>query len=354
VNGRRVLAILAKDLRDALRDGRILVLLLLPIGLAVFYNATIGDDDEAPRTRVAIVDPAGTGIGPELRRAAAGGVEVRLSRARDAAAARRLVARDDAAFAVVAERAGGGPVRARVLLAADASPAAQSAAALVPTAAARAAGGRPPAQVQVQTVAATDQKPYEVIGTRTLTLVMCILLLAAFVAVMVVPMLTGEELEKGTFGALRLAATGSEILLAKALAGVIFAAGGIAVTVLITGLGVQDPLLFVGAALALVVSLVGFGLLLGLLVANANAINTYGGVALIPLIVAAGAVFFVESGVAATVLDALPFTQATKLLADAIAERPPFGAGVVAWLVIAAWGVVGYALLGRIAARREL
>lgn len=41
---------------------------------------------------------------------------------------------------------------------------------------------------------------------------------------------------------------------------------GVALTAQLTKLDVNDPLLFFGAALALIVSLVGFGLLLGLLI----------------------------------------------------------------------------------------
>ena len=66
---RRIFAILLKDLRDAGRDGRILVLLALPIGMAVFYNATIGDDDELPETKVAVVESGGGALARELRTA---------------------------------------------------------------------------------------------------------------------------------------------------------------------------------------------------------------------------------------------------------------------------------------------
>ena len=54
-----------------------------------------------------------------------------------------------------------------------------------------------------------------------------IVLLVGFVAMMVVPIQTAEELETGTFGALRLAATGPEILAAKASAGFLYGAAGI-------------------------------------------------------------------------------------------------------------------------------
>ena len=200
----------------------------------------------------------------------------------------------------------------------------------------------------------TEQTPFNALGARTFLVVLAIVLLAAFVSVMVVPMMLGEELEKGTFGALRLAATGPEILLSKALSGIIFAATGIGIAVVATGLELSDPLLFAGAAFALVVSLIGFGLLIGLVVGNANTINTYGGVLLMPLSVAAGAVFFIEGGVVDTVFDLLPFTQATRLLADGVAAPAPFGAGASAWVVIVAWAALGYALLVRLATRREL
>jgi hypothetical protein len=99
---------------------------------------------------------------------------------------------------------------------------------------------------------------------------------------------------------------------------------------------------------------VGFGLLLGLLVPNANAINTYGAFFLFPLIGLAGAVFFVDSGIFMTVLNLLPFSQAAKLLGDGVSARTPFDAGATSWAVIAIWALLGYVILARIATRREL
>jgi hypothetical protein len=355
VNLRRILAIIVKDLRDAGRDGRIMVLLLLPIGFAVFYNATIDDKDTLPTTKVAIVEPADGGVARELRQSAGKSVKVEVKQARDAAAARELVAEDEAAFAViVAPAQSPGPSRAQVLVSQDASPTAQSVVALVPDALTRAAGKEPAAQTQIRSIPPVDQKPYQVIDQRALTVLIMILLLVAFVAMMVVPIQTAEELETGTFGALRLAATGPEILAAKAAAGFIYGLVGVAVTVAITSLDVHNPLLFFGATLALVVSLVGFGLLMGLLIPNSNAINSYGAFFLMPLLGLAVAVFFVGSGVFMTILDLLPFSQAAKLLGDGLSAETPFDTGMIAWLVIAVWAVLGYVILARIATRREI
>jgi hypothetical protein len=352
---RRIFAILIKDLRDAARDGRILVLLALPIGMAVFYNATIGDDDELPETKVAVVESGGGAIARELRKATDKTAKLKVQRVSSAQSARERVAKGDVDVAVVArEAAAAGTPSALVLVGQDASATAQSVVALVPDALTRAAGKTPSATATVNTVPPSDQKPYEILEQRSLAVLMVIILLIAFVAMMVVPMQTAEELEKGTYGALRLAVTGPEILAAKAIAGYLYSILGVAATLLLTKLDIADPLLFGAATLALTVSLVGFGLMLGLLLPNSNAINSYGAFFLFPLIIAGGAVFFVDSGVALTLLDCLPFSQAAKLLGDALSSETPFDAGIASWLVIGVWAVLGYALLARISTRREL
>jgi hypothetical protein len=353
MNLRRVLAILKKDLRAAWRDGRIIVLLLMPIGIALI--PTIGGGDELPTTNVAVVEQGNGSVARELRGAAGKSATIQLTQARDAASARKLVAEGEVELAiVVAPTARGGPARAEVLVAEGARPEAQSVVALVPDALTRAAGRSPAAQTQVRAIPPANQKPIDIVAPRVLSLVFAIVLLVVFVAMMVVPIQTAEELETGTFGALRLAATGPEILAAKASAGYIYGSAGVGLMVLLTNLDVHDPLLFFGATFALVVSLVGFGLLIGLLIPNSNAINTYAGFLVFPFVGLAAAAFFVDSGIFATILDVLPFSQAAKLLGDGLSPQAPFDAGPVAWLVIAAWAVAGYAALVRIAARREI
>jgi len=352
---RRILAILGKDLRDAGRDGRIIVLLLLPIGMAIFYNATFDDGDTLPTTKVAIVEQEDRRVARELRDVTGKSVDVKVRQADDESSARRLVAENDVALAVVVgPTPQDGPARAQVLLGEEAPAAAQSVVALVPEALTRAAGGEPTAETKVRRVAAVDQKPYQMLEPRTLAVLIVIVLLVTFVAMMIVPIQTAEELETGTFGALRLAVAGEEILAAKALAGLVYTAVGVGLTVLITKLDLHAPLLFFGAAFALTISLVGFGLLLGLLVPNSNAINSYGSFLLFPFVGLAAAVFFVDSGVFATVLDLLPFSQAAKLLGDGLSAESPFDAGLLSWAVIAVWALLGYGALTQISSRREL
>jgi hypothetical protein len=202
-------------------------------------------------------------------------------------------------------------------------------------------------------VAPAQRSPIDIVGREAVSALFAIIILATLVAMMVVPIQTAEELETGTFGALRLAASAPEILAAKALAGLLYGSAGVALIVAVTGMEMHDPLLFAAAALGLLVSLVGFGLLLGLLAPSSNAINTYGAFLVAPVAGAAVAVFVLDPGVVRTILDGLPFTQAAKLLGNGVAPGA-FHTGAVAWLVIGAWALAGYGALVRVASRREL
>ena len=180
-----------------------------------------------------------------------------------------------------------------------------------------------------------------------------VVLVVVFVGLMVVPIQTAEELETGTYGALRLAASEPEILSAKALAGYAYAAVGAAITVALTGLPVDSLPQLAAATAALIVTLVGFGLLLGVLVRNAGALNAYGGL-LCSRCSERPVRPCVDSGIIHTVLDLLPFSQSVRLLADGVSPRPVFDTGPFSWLVILAWALAGHALLARVATRREL
>jgi ABC-2 type transporter len=347
VSLRRVSAILAKDLRDALRDGRILLLLLLPIALAVFYNSTTPDEDELPETTVVVVDEQRLGVADRLRETAARSVEIETLSAPDARAARRIVDADDAAFAVVAEGRG----RAEILLPRNASPTAQSVVALVPAAVQES----PSSGVRVSPlpVSAADRRPADLLEQRTILVVVCVVMLLSFVALLVVPIQTAEEIGTGTFGALRLAATGPEILAAKAVCGLLYAVAGTVLTMVITGAAPADPVAFYAAAFGLALSLVGFGLLVGMLSGNANQINTYGGFLILPVVFVATAVLIVDSGVLELLLDVLPFSAGAQLLFDGVASERPFETGGFSWLVLAGWTALGFAVLTRVASRRE-
>ena len=66
------------------------------------------------------------------------------------------------------------------------------------------------------------------------------------------------------------------------------------------------------------------------------------------------AVLFVESPAVKLLFDVLPFSQGARILFDAISPAEPFGTGPVAWAVLAGWCVLGFAVLARVASRREV
>jgi hypothetical protein len=174
------------------------------------------------------------------------------------------------------------------------------------------------------------------------------------VSLLVVPITIAEELETGTFGALRLAATGPEILAAKAINGLFYGVAGIALTMVITGLDIHSPLAFLLAASLLTLSVTGFGLLLGVLSGNANQINSFAGFLLVPVVALAFGVLLGEGGALDVVFGVLPFSQASRLMFDAVSPEDLFGAPLVSWVVVLAWAVAGFALLGRLVSRREV
>ncbi len=357
MNLRRILAILGKDLKDASRDGRVGILLLLPIVMAVFFNATTPKEGELPNTTVVLVQGGAQGLGTQLKKAAERTADLKIRRAGSEREARDMLDDDRGDFAVIGQGVEEGePARATVLLPDGAGATATAVVSNVSNAVAAAAGRQPPSQVRVESYAidAATQKPADVIDRKELTIGILIVTLAGLVALVAVPIQTAEELETGTFGALRLAASGPEIFLAKALAGLVYGVVSLILIVRLTDLSPDEPLLFWGASVGLLVSLVGFGILLGLLSRNATAINTYGTFLLFPIVGAAVGVLFVEDGPLKVLLDVLPFSQATKLLFDGLSPERPFDAGLVSWAVLAAWTVAGYVLLTRIASRREV
>jgi hypothetical protein len=72
-----------------------------------------------------------------------------------------------------------------------------------------------------------------------------------------------------------------------------------------------------------------------------------------PLLAATGAAFAVDSGIIRTVLALLPFSQAVRLLADAVSSRPALDTGPGPWLVVATWALGSYSALARPGSRWE-
>jgi len=110
--------------------------------------------------------------------------------------------------------------------------------------------------------------------------------------------------------------------------------------------------LFVLAALALGITMIGFGLLLGGLFRSANQLNTWGGVVLLPVIAPAFVVGLPIPGWLETICDFLPTSQGARVMIDSTANQSYFGQTWLSFVVIIAWALAAYTLLVYRLARR--
>ena len=99
------------------------------------------------------------------------------------------------------------------------------------------------------------------------------------------------------------------------------------------------------ATVLLGITLIGFGLLLAGLFKNANQLNTWSGIILIPVLTPAFAIALPGPDWVETVSELTPTGAGMKLIMNSAAEEPIFSGNAMAFLVIAVWGVLAYGLL---------
>jgi hypothetical protein len=98
---RIVRGILFKDLTDALRDSRVIIPLLVPIGLGLLYSFMFNDEPPRPTITVAYVTAGSTRLPAEVKAVLGDTVTLKQRTVADAAALRRLVSEGDADVGVV-------------------------------------------------------------------------------------------------------------------------------------------------------------------------------------------------------------------------------------------------------------
>lgn len=360
MNRRRMLAILRKDLVDAIRDGRVLVAILIPVALGIFYSLAFDDDEPRPTAKVVVVGSGADAarIATALPRDVGRAIDLTVRRTSDPRQARHDVAVGDVDLAIVVPdgllaRARAGRAPPLPLLAQPSpSPTVASLADLVPATVARLADRPPAVAVALRAVPAADQSVFDALGLRRYFAIAAVAMLLGMIGLLVTPIVLAEEIDKRTLEALLLAARGNEILTAKALVGIIYGSVATAGTVLLTRLSLPRPELFVIGALGLAVALVGFGLWLAYLFRSPDKLNTWMGLLLFPILTPAFLAGANLPPVADGILQALPTTQGMRLLVDGALDHDVFGNHLLAVAVLAAWALAGFALLSRILQRR--
>lgn len=361
MNPRIALTIALKDIKDAFRDGRVLLPLLMPLGLGILYNIVM-PEAQRPAVTVAIASPEPTQLPSTLKALSATAVDLRFHNvfseadvksqveAKKADVGLVLPAGFDAAVAsgsapkLVIVRAAGAPTTGAIYI----SSALDGALRMM-------AGQHAPAVVATETV----QPPRDTasmmidLGVRRYLVLGTMIMLIAMIAIYVLPVLLTDEYEKKTADALLLVGSQADLIAAKVGVGLLYIAVSVPLLLVVTQISPANLPLFAGALIALSVTLVGAGLLLGALVHSVSQLNTWSG---IPLLLVIMPVFFVGLGLPRwieTAISAMPGSQAMKLLVDGFTGQSLYGGWWLSFAVIGLWAVAIYAALLRTLVRRE-
>lgn len=359
---RMILTIFRKDVRDAIRDARVLVAILAPLGIGLFYGQIFSNEAALPKATIVYVSAQSTALPDALRAVAGPKVVLVFNQAPSAAEARTIVEEKQADVGLVlspgfddAVRAGQAPTLT-VIRRDEASFGSSFVVSALDGALRQMAGQQAPAHIQDDVIAApsvSSQAIFERVGLRSYFLLAVVVMLVAMIAMLVVPVILAEETEKKTLDALVMIASYVDVIVAKALVGIVYVAVTVVLLLGITRLTPVDPLLFGLGVVLLSATLIGFGLLMGGLFRSANQLNTWSGFLLLPVIFPAFVVGIDAPAWVQTTLKVLPSSQAAQILINGVSGIDFFPNPWLSVLVVAIWGMIAYGLLLLRLSRRE-
>lgn len=358
---RIILTIALKDLKDAVRDGRILIALLMPLGLGVIYNVAM-PEAQKPSVTVAIAAADATQLPAALRSIAGSSVNLKFNDFPSAAAVTAQVEAKKADVGLVvpagfdaAVAAGSAPTLVVVRPTGTSTLGAIYMASALDAALRSMAGQHAPAITAVQKVQPAHDSASVIanLGARKFLVLGTLIMIIAMIAIYILPVLLTDEFEKKTADALLMVGSQADVVSAKVLVGLIYIAVSVPLLLVVTQMAPANLPLFVGAVAALSVTLVGVGLLLGAIVRTVSQLNTWSSVLLLLVILPVFYVLLDFPSWVQTVIGATPGNQAMRLLVDGFTGQSMYGGSTLAFGVIAAWAVGVYAVLIRTLARRE-
>ncbi len=363
IRPRIVGALFRKDVVDALRESRVLISLLTPIVLAIFYNVLF-PEEKLQEVKAAYVGPADSAIVRTLQERAEAGqaVSLKLRQVATAEEARRLVQSKDVDVAFVlptdvdAAIAGGRSPAITIIqpeVATGAGP--NFVLSSIQAGAQKLATRAPPATITTDAVSvgSTDQGVMGQMGPRKYFVLGTVVMMLGMVALLAVPIMLSEEAETKTLDALLMVGSYLEVIVAKALVGLAYVALSVAVMLALTRLRPEDLVTFVAGTGLLALALIGIGLLIGGMFKSAQQVYSWSSVLLIPVIGPAFAVGLPIPDAFDLLLKALPTSQGLRIMANGLAGKDLFADVWLSFVVTGAWAVAAYALLAWTLARRE-
>lgn len=361
MNLQRVTTIYQKDIRDALRDSRLIVAILLPLLLGLLYSFMFQDETK-PTARIGVVSASASRLPAELEAATRSAVTLKVQQVADQAALEKQVRDETVDIGLVipsgfdaALKAGRTP-ELTVVLSSSPSFGGDYVAASLDRATRTLAGVTPVATITPVIVAApkgSAETAFSVLGARTVFILVAIVIMLAMIAVYALPAVLTEETEKRTLEALTLIASDWEVIAAKALFGLTYCVISVPLMLLVTRVRPTDVTLFVLDMVLTAVTLVGLGLLVGVLLRTQTQLNTWSTIVLLPLIAPTIVVGIPLPAWAETAVSLLPTAATMRLGANAFAGRPLYSNEWLSVAIILAWGVVAYGLVWWRLAQRQ-
>jgi ABC-2 type transport system permease protein len=361
VNVVRINAIYRKDLRDALRDSRIIIAILIPLLIGVLYSFVFTDSTK-PTAKLGVVASASTQLPAALQAATKAAMQLSVQSFPDQATLTQQVRDKKVDVGLVipsgfdaALKSGASP-KLTVILPASASFGGDYVAAALDRVTQSLAGQVPAAtiaRVTLPATAGTSDSAFNALGARKVFVLVAVILLLGMIAVYALPAVLTEETEKRTVEALTLIASDAEVIVAKSLFGLTYCVVSVPLMLAITRIAPENMALFVVDIVLTSVTLVGLGLLLGGLMRTQTQLNTWSTVAMLPLIVPAFVSQVPLPAWAGAIVFLLPTAQTMRLGMNALAGRQLYGAEWLSVAIILGWAVVAYGLVWWRLSRQE-
>lgn len=357
----RIHTIFRKDLRDAIRDARVLIALVLPLGIGVFYNLTLNDVETVQKSRVAVFSPNPTVLLQEMANAAGESVQIEILAAASRGEVLMEVESENADLGLVlppgfdAAVVANGQPGLEVILRSSRSMSGDLVAASIEPALQVMSGQEPPVTLEVSVAPPPDESQTAIdrLGVRRWAILASIAIMLSMISILAIPVILAEETEKRTFDALLLVSTAREVVAAKALLGLFYISVMIPLLLILTGFRPEHPVQFVGAIALLSGSLIGIGLLMAGFFKSANQLNTWSGMLLLPLTAPAFVIGLPAPAEVRAVAELLPTGAGSKLLMNSAASERIFSNEWLSVVIILLWGAVAFSLLLWRLSRRE-
>ena len=353
LNWRNINAIYRKDLFDAIKDARVLLALIVPFGIAIFYNVMF-DDEEPMQESTVVYTEVGSTLPERLQEALSDTIDLVLEPADSEDEVRQVLEDEDADMGLIIPEGFDEdlmdeqtPALGLLFRDGDGVPI-NTLSGSVDLVVRQMVGTPEPVALSVEMVAPPDgtgPSLFTDLGIRVYFVLASMMMLIGMIGILAVPIILAEEAEKKTLEALTLIASYLDVVIAKALVGLTYLGVGIGLLLALTQMWPADPLIFFSGVLMLGVALVGFGLLLGGLFKSANQLNNWGGLILLPVIAPAFIVGVWEPDVFGYVIEAIPVAQGMKLAVNGMSGEAIFANIWISYAILAVWIVIAYAAL---------